>query len=173
MRLQAKFLWDINTKISASLDLIWRQLFTKYGGPTCTHFEFPAKTVKKFSRAWQAYFLSYNLKIWWEDISFKDIQMVFNHDFDKSSGFQFQFRKIQCECSVHILRSPWPSWEQLTKTEGGCGSYVNDIIGPDLSQSLSQKLPKIISFYRSRENFKFMNYSSKLYYVKLWYSWAS
>ena len=101
----SKVLWDINTKISASLDLIWRQLFTKYGGPTCTHFEFPAKTVKKFSRAWQAYFLSYNLKIWWEDISFKDIQMVFNHDFDKSSGFQF--RKNQCECSVHILRSPW------------------------------------------------------------------
>ena len=70
-----------------------------------TKKSFSAKTVKKFSRAWQAYFLSYNLKIWWEDISFKDIQMVFNHDFDTSSGFQF--RKNQCECSIHILRSPW------------------------------------------------------------------
>ena len=112
----SKVLSDINTKISASLDLIWRQLFTKYEGPACTHFEFLAKTAKNFSRAWQAYFLSYDLQIWWEYISFKDIQMVFNHDFDTSCGFQFGkklvwvFRPYLKESLVYSSH-PW--WRQM------------------------------------------------------------
>ena len=101
----SKLVWDITTKISPFLDLMRTQLFTKFGDPCCTQNGFPAKTILNFSRAWQAYFLSFDFQIWWEVTSFEDVQMMWNNDFDISAGFNF--RKISVECPVHILRCPW------------------------------------------------------------------
>ena len=73
---------------------------TKFGG--CNSKNKPATplTISNFSRAWQAYFLSYTLQIWCENTSFKDVQMMCNNDFDTSSGFRFE--KIWLSCTVHI-----------------------------------------------------------------------
>ena len=102
----SKVVWDINTKFLPVEDLIRFQLFTKFGGPSFTQNRFPAKTILNFSRAWQAYFLSFDFQIWWEVTSFEDVQMMLNDDFDISTGFKF--RKISVECPVHIFRGPWP-----------------------------------------------------------------
>ena len=53
----SKVLWDIKTKFLPLLDLYRGQLLTKLQVPKCNHFEFPAKIVKNFWRAWQAYSL--------------------------------------------------------------------------------------------------------------------
>ena len=103
----SKVVWDINTKFSPVEDIMRLQLFTKFGGPSFTQNRFPAKTILNFSRAWQAYFLSFDFQIWWEVTSFEDVQMMWNNDFDISTGFNF--RKISVECPVHILRCPWVS----------------------------------------------------------------
>ena len=60
----SKLVWDITTKISPFLDLIRTQLFAKFGDPCCTQNGFPAKTILNFSRARQAYFLSYYHQNW-------------------------------------------------------------------------------------------------------------
>ena len=65
------------------------QLLTKFQVPKHIHFEFPAKIVKNFWRAWQAYFLKNILQIRWEVISFRDVQMMWNDGFDISNGFIF------------------------------------------------------------------------------------
>ena len=54
----------VNVFFTHPLDLIRTQLFTKFGDPCCTQNGFPAKTILNFSRAWQAYLLSYYLQIW-------------------------------------------------------------------------------------------------------------
>ena len=58
------------------------------------------KDFSNFSRAWQAYFLSYSLQILCESITFRDVNMMYNDDFDTSSGFRFG--KISVSCSVHF-----------------------------------------------------------------------
>ena len=72
----SKLVWDITTKISPFLDLMRTQLFAKFGDPCCTQNGFPAKTILNFSRARQAYFLSYYLQIWKKCISLEYVQMV-------------------------------------------------------------------------------------------------
>ena len=80
-------------------DLIRSQLFTNFDGYSLKNDTATPLTISNFSRAWQAYFLSYTLQIWGENTSFKDVQMMCNNDFDTSSGFRFE--KIWLSCSVH------------------------------------------------------------------------
>ena len=93
-------LWDITTKFLPVQDLMRRQLSTKFEEFILKNDAATPLTISNFSRAWQAYFLSYTLQIWCENTSFKDVQMMCNNDFDTSSGFRFE--KIWLSCTVHI-----------------------------------------------------------------------
>ena len=57
-------------------------------------------TISNFSRAWQAYFLSNTLQIWWENTSFINVQMMSISVFDTSIVFRVE--KIIVSCSVHF-----------------------------------------------------------------------
>ena len=76
------------------------QLFTNFDGYSLKNDAATPLTISNFSRAWQAYFLSYTLQILCENTTFIDVQMMYNNNFDTSSGFRFG--KISVECSVHI-----------------------------------------------------------------------
>ena len=93
-------LWDITTKFLPVEDLIRSQLFTNFDGYSLKNGAATPLTIWNFSRAWQAYFLSNNLQIWWENTSFNDLQMIWNNVFDTSIGFWFE--KIWLSCTVHF-----------------------------------------------------------------------
>ena len=80
----SKVLWDITTKFLPVKDLLRSQLFTKFYGYSLKNGAAMPLTIWNFSRAWQAYFLSNNLQIWWENTSFNDLQMIWNSVFDTS-----------------------------------------------------------------------------------------
>ena len=92
-------LWDITTKFLPVEDLIRSELFTNFDGYSLKNGAATPLTIWNFSRAWQAYFLSNNLQIWWENTSFNDLQMIWNNVFDTSIGFWFE--KIWLSCTVH------------------------------------------------------------------------
>ena len=106
-------LWDITTKFLPVQDLIKSQLSTKFEEFSLKNEAATPLTISNFSRAWQAYFLSYTLQILCENTTFIDVQMMCNDDFDISSGFRFG--KISVECSVPetnrglCLQSVWIS----------------------------------------------------------------
>ena len=95
----SKLLWDITTKFLPAENLIRSQLFTNFDGYSLKNGAATPLTIWNFSRAWQAYFLSNNLQIWWENTSFNDLQMIWNNVFDTSIGFWFE--KIWLSCTVH------------------------------------------------------------------------
>ena len=93
-------LWDITTKFSPVEDLIRSQLFTNFDGYSLKNGAAMPLTISNFPRAWQAYFLSNTLQIWWENTSFDNLQMMWNNVFDTSIGFGFE--KIWLSRTVHI-----------------------------------------------------------------------
>ena len=93
-------LWDITSKFLPVQELIKSQLSTKFEECSLKNDAATPLTISNFSRAWQAYFLSYTLQIWCENTSFKDVQMMCYNDFDTSSGFRFE--KIWLSCTVHM-----------------------------------------------------------------------
>ena len=93
-------LWDITTKFLPVEDLMRSQLFINFYGYSLKNGAATPLTIWNFSRAWQAYFLSNNLQIWWENTSFNDLQMIWNNVFDTSISFWFE--KIWLSCTVHF-----------------------------------------------------------------------
>ena len=89
-------------------------------------------TISNFSRAWQAYFLSYTLQIWCENTTFIDVQMMCNDDFDISIGFRFE--KIHVSCTVHFYSLYLPKLGQLHRRRKEAIGKENN------SAKLSQKL---------------------------------
>ena len=91
---------SITTKFLPVEDLIRSQLFTNFDGYSLKNDAVTPLTISNFSRARQAYFLSYTLQILCENTTFIDVQMMCNDDFDISIGFRFE--KIHVSCTIHF-----------------------------------------------------------------------
>ena len=91
------------------------QLSTKFEECSLKNDAAMPLTISNFSRAWQAYFLSYTLQILCENTTFIDVQMICSDDFDISSGFRFG--KISVSCSVHFysLYLLYDTWKNMWK----------------------------------------------------------
>ena len=111
----SKVHWGITTKFLPVKDLKKSQLSTKFEGCSLKNDAATPLTISNFSRAWQAYFLSYTLQIWCENTTFIDVQMMCNDDFDISIGFRFE--KIHVSCTVHFysLYLTYDYWSQINR----------------------------------------------------------
>ena len=81
----SKVLWDITTKFLPVQDLIRSQLSTKFEECSLKNDSATPLTISNFSRAWQAYFLSYTTKTLVKNISYKDLQIILGQRFWISS----------------------------------------------------------------------------------------
>ena len=98
------------------------QLFRNFDGYSLKNGAATPLTIWNFSRAWQAYFLSNNLQIWWENTSFNDLQMIWNNVFDTSIGFWFE--KIWLSCTVHTYSLYLSKWSILMHVLGALKSFL-------------------------------------------------
>ena len=100
----SKVHWGITTKFLPLKDLKRSQLSTKFEECSLKNDAATPLTISNFSRAWQAYFLSYTLQIWCENTSFKDVQMMFLWVLDISTGFRFG--NFCWSCHIQFLSHP-------------------------------------------------------------------